>query len=55
MTEDKPKKKAGVMGRPKGATKEKKGAMIWVQSEFVDTIKAMLETLRQQHQKQAAS
>jgi hypothetical protein len=54
MTEEKPKKKAGVMGRPKGATKEKKGAMIWVQSEFVDTIKAMLETLRQQ-QKQAAS
>lgn len=52
MTEEKVKK---VMGRPKGATKEKKGAMIWVQSEFVDTIKAMLETLRQQHQKQVTS
>ncbi len=43
-----------VMGRPKGSTKAKKGALIWVQSEFVDTIKAMLETLRQQS-KQAAS
>lgn len=44
-------------GRPKGSTKAKKGALIWVQSEFVDTIKAMLETLRQQqqHQKQVAS
>ena len=37
-----------VMGRPKGATKDKKGAMVWVQAEFLDTIKAMLETLRQQ-------
>ncbi len=35
------------MGAPK---KAKKGALIWVQSEFVDTIKAMLETLRQQAQ-----
>ena len=43
------------MGRPKGATKAKKGAMIWVQSEFVDTIKAMLETLRHQHQTKQAT
>jgi hypothetical protein len=48
MTEDKPKKK---MGAPK---KEKTGANVWVQAEFLDTIKAMLETLRQQQsQKQA--
>jgi hypothetical protein len=45
MTEEKIKRP---QGRPKGATKAKKGAMIWVQSEFLDTIKAMLETLRQQ-------
>ncbi len=42
-------------GRPKGATKEKKGRMIWVQSDFVDSVQAFLETLKAQQQaKQAA-
>ena len=39
-------------GRPKGATKEKKGRMIWVQSDFVDSVQAFLETLKQQAQRQ---
>ena len=47
MTEEKPKKK---MGRPH---KAKKGALIWVQSDFVDAVQAFLETLKAQQQKQA--
>lgn len=39
-------------GRPVGTKKEKKGALIWVQSEFVDSVTAFLETLKQQQQKQ---
>jgi hypothetical protein len=49
MEQIKEKKK---MGAPK---KSKTGANVWVQAEFLDTIKAMLETLRQQHQKQVTS
>jgi hypothetical protein len=49
MTEEKPKK---VMGRPKGSTKAKKGALIWVQSDFVDSVNAFLETLKAQQQRQ---
>jgi hypothetical protein len=41
-------------GRPAGTTKEKKGALIWVQSDFVDSVNAFLETLKQQQQKQQA-
>lgn len=40
------------MGRPKGSTKAKKGALIWVQSDFVDSVQAFLETLKQQAQRQ---
>jgi len=50
MTEEKIKNKGG---RPKGSTKAKKGELLWVAAEFVDSMKAMLETLRQQA-KQAA-
>lgn len=39
-------------GRPAGTTKEKKGALIWVQSDFVDSVNAFLETLKQQQQRQ---
>jgi hypothetical protein len=52
MTEQievKPKNKGG---RPKGSTKAKKGALIWVQSDFVDSVQAFLETLKQQQQRQ---
>jgi hypothetical protein len=51
MTEEKPKKK---MGRPKGSTKAKKGALLWVQAEFVDSVTAFLDTLKQQAQHQQA-
>jgi hypothetical protein len=51
MTEEKIKRP---QGRPKGSTKAKKGALIWVQSEFVDSVQAFLETLRQQQQRQQA-
>ncbi len=47
MEQIKEKKK---MGRP---LKAKKGALIWVQSDFVDSVTAFLETLKQQSQKQA--
>jgi hypothetical protein len=51
MTEiEKPTNKGG---RPKGSTKAKKGALIWVQSDFVDSVQAFLETLKAQQQKQA--
>ena len=40
----KPKNKGG---RPKAA---KKGAYLWVQSEYVDVIKALYETMKQQNQ-----
>lgn len=50
MEQIKEKKK---MGRPKGSTKAKKGALIWVQSDFVDSVQAFLETLKAQQQKQA--
>lgn len=52
MTEEKIKNKGG---RPKGSTKAKKGALIWVQSDFVDSVNAFLETLRQQQQRQQAN
>ena len=52
MTEEKPKKK---MGRPKGSTKAKKGALIWVQSDFVDSVQAFLETMKAQQAKQVQS
>lgn len=48
--EPKPKNKGG---RPKGSTKAKKGALIWVQSDFVDSVQAFLETLKAQQAKQA--
>jgi hypothetical protein len=38
------------LGAPK---KAKVGSNVWVQAEFLDTIKTMLETLRQQNQQQA--
>ena len=41
-------------GRPAGSTKAKKGALIWVQSDFVDSVQAFIETLKAQQQKQAA-
>jgi hypothetical protein len=50
MTEQIKEKNKG--GRPR---KEKKGALIWVQSEYVDTIKAVLETLKQQKPQQVQS
>ena len=43
------------MGRPKGSTKAKKGALIWVQSDIVDSVKAFIDALKAQQQKQAAS
>lgn len=45
MTEPVKKK----MGRP---PKDKKGELLWVQAEFVDAMKAMLELLKQQQAKQ---
>lgn len=47
MTE--PVKEKKKMGRP---PKAKKGALIWVQSDFVDSVQAFLETLKQQQQRQ---
>lgn len=41
-------------GRPVGSTKSKKGAMIWVQSDIVDSVQAFIETLKAQQQKQTA-
>ena len=41
-------------GRPAGSTKAKKGALIWVQSDIVDSVQAFIETLKAQQQKQAA-
>ena len=41
-------------GRPAGSTKAKKGALIWVQSEIVDSVQAFIKTLKAQQQKQAA-
>lgn len=51
MTEEKIKRP---QGRPKGSTKAKKGALIWVQSDIVDSVQAFIETLKAQQQKQAA-
>lgn len=45
-------KKEGVEykgGRPKAA---KKGAMVWVASEFMDSVQAYIAVLKQQHEKQ---
>lgn len=42
-------------GRPKGATKEKKGRMIWVQADIIDSVQAFIETLKAQQQKQVQS
>lgn len=39
-------------GRPVGSTKAKKGALIWVQSDIVDSVQAFIETLKAQQQKQ---
>lgn len=39
-------------GRPFGSTKSKKGALVWVQRDFVDSVNAFIETLKSQHQKQ---
>jgi hypothetical protein len=41
-------------GRPVGSTKAKKGALIWVQSDIVDSVQAFIDTLKAQQQKQAA-
>lgn len=39
------------MGRPR---KDKKGALLWVQAEFVDAMNAYLELLKQQHNQRQA-
>jgi hypothetical protein len=49
MTE--PVKEKKKMGRP---PKAKKGALLWVQAEFVDSVTAFLDTLKQQAQHQQA-
>jgi hypothetical protein len=35
------------MGRPR---KDKKGAMVWIPAEFIDSVNAYLELLKQQRQ-----
>lgn len=44
---DKQQAKRG-RGRPVGTKKEKTGAMVWIQAEYLDTVKAFLETLKAQ-------
>ena len=51
MTEEKIKNKGG---RPKGSTKAKKGALIWVQSDIVDSVQAFIDTLKAQQQQRNA-
>jgi hypothetical protein len=45
-TTEKPRKK---MGRP---TKEKKGTMMWIPADFIDSVQVYIEVLKQQQQKQ---
>lgn len=46
-TESKPKNKGG---RPR---KDKKGAMVWVPAEIMDSVSAYIELLKQQQRKVA--
>lgn len=41
---EKPKNKGG---RPKGSTKAKKGAMMWIPAEIIDTVQSMVKVVKQ--------
>lgn len=51
IIEPKPKNKGG---RPKGTTKEKGGANLWIPAEILDTVKLMIQATRQKQQQAKA-
>jgi hypothetical protein len=38
-------------GRPKGSTKAKKGAMLWIPAEIIDTVQSMVQVVNKTNRK----
>lgn len=45
MTESEKSKNKG--GRPKGSIKAKKGAMMWIPAEIIDTVQSMVNVVKE--------